>query len=1129
MDSTGYDETAPMQAPSSHLQPFAPPARGLVCYHLVEPSGFTGKAVALRPKTAGSFHVGNDPAFDESMKSSWALLAVLSIGTACVVSCKDERQGAARGDRRLIEPRLIGLTFHEPCRVDPDAPDLIPDARCAEPSDIAIHPAEDVRPRGGGARDRDFRGVYLLAALGQGRTGWIDKAVERLRRAAVANPEDARVWSDLAAAYLVRAERLDDPRDLVRAYVEANRAVFLDGCLPEALFNRALALERLFLIEEAKVAWRSFLDVEWSGPWRKEGEERLLRLEQGEAETLWDDEKANLRQAALAGRTAAVESIVRSHRQAAREHAELELLGEWADAAAKAGAARAQEALAVARAIGSALSALGGDLLVRDAVAAIDAATRESDPRRLQALIEGHRRFRRGHASYLEGETSPALADLAAAREALARAGSPFAARAAFFLSCSEYVSSRYPQALSGFESLDRELAGSSYTALLAHALGMEALSLAVEGRLMSAVGIFEKSLTAFQSAGEGENVAWAEALLAENLQLIGRDREAWKHLYRALRTSPGTRNPRHLYLYAKIAADGALREEAPEVALLFYDEMVRQAAHQPGNHVLAAESLFWRGLIAANSGLQERALEDLRNAEHRIGRIEDETLRHRKQADLALVKSEATLTADPHAAISRLTPALRVYQESGLHMFALRVLLTRARAYRLAGDDSHAKADLEKALLEYEKAGRNPSEEDLRLAFLEKMDVVSDELIDLQARRRPDLALASADRARTRVLPASAARLADDRDERRRLLGAEPHPLGIDEIRRRLPAGTTIVQYSVLADRFLIWLIRSHATGREIPFYSRPVSREELEDLAGELRAFRDDEAWERTSSRLFDLLIRPWRTRIREGELLVFVPDKVLHAVPFAALRERETGRFLLEGHDIAFSPSATLYVNALAHEPGAQSGPPRVLVVGNPAFDTNVFSLLPLPDAEKEAIGIAALHGTSALTGSSATRAAFLAGTAQADWIHFAGHAEMDERNPLLSRLALAPGRDGDPGVLSIRDIYSLRLDRTRLVVLAACRTGDLYVPGGEGMTSFARAFLAAGARSVVGTLWNVDDHISSRLLETFHQNLLAGQDPASALRTAQRRLLASSAESERSPAAWGAFAVFGASVD
>src|SRR6185369_8519124 len=118
-----------------------------------------------------------------------------------------------------------------------------------------------------------------------------------------------------------------------------------------------------------------------------------------------------------------------------------------------------------------------------------------------------------------------------------------------------------------------------------------------------------------------------------------------------------------------------------------------------------------------------------------------------------------------------------------------------------------------------------------------------------------------------------------------------------------------------------------------------------------------------------------------------------------------------------------------------------------------------------------------------------------------LHLAAHALVDGRNPLLSALVLAPGTPGDTGALYASEIYQLRLPRTRLVVLAACDTGNAYLPGSEGATTLGRAFLAAGVPTVVASLWDVDDRATARLLSRFHEELQAGNDPASALRRAQ----------------------------
>jgi CHAT domain-containing protein len=1087
----------------------------------------------------GSSSKDNDPACDSSMRGSWLLLATLSAGAAgmAVTACQEQpsRAGAMLRelkDRRRIEPRLTGGFPYGPCRLDPAASDAVPDAQCAERQLVrhdAGSPAAKSMTRGysqGASWDPHTSGVVEL--LEAEDAGDLDAAVEKLEQAVARAQGDARMRSDLAAAYIVRGERLDDPLDLVRGFSAADRAVHLDGSLSEARFNRALALEKLFLEREAEAAWRGYLVADARSAWAVEARRRLASL-QPAPEVSWQRKQKRLAAAARSGDRRTIAAIVRQNPQAAREYAEQVLLSDWADAKATGQTGQATGSLALAHSIGETLAAAGGDRLVSDSVAAIEAAA--ADPGRLWALVEGHRWFRRGYRQYDDRNPGRAAPWLEKARQLLAHGGSPFVARARFYLACCNFLRERHARALRGFERLSRELASTSYPALLGHAKGMEAVARAVSGRVMTAVGSYEGSLAAFQRAGEEENVAWTEALLAEGLRVIGRDREAWVHGYRALRVTPKLRDPKLLYLVAQGIADSALKDGALDVALLFHDEMVRQAARRKEDHTLAAESLFWRGLMESRLGRRGQAFADLRLAARQIEQIEDPRLRERRRADLAMVEGTMMVESDPREAVARLTSALAVYQRGGHGIFTLQTRLTRAQAYRRLAEDERAQADLKAALRAYERVGEHPSGEDLRLAFLEETDAVFDEMIALQAARQPDVALAYADYAHTRVLPATGAKLKQDPREWLHLLTTEPRPVGIAEIRRRLPPGTAVIQFSVLEDQLLIWLLQRQGRDGEIPFFKQRVPRKEIEKLVAEVRTFRhgQEAAWNEASTRLFDLVIRPWRSLVRDGDLVIFVPDKVLHAVPFACLKNRETGRFLIADSRIALAPSATLYAETLTRQPAdTLANRPQALILGDPAFDLASFHrLTPLPFAADEARRIAALYGVQPRVGQAADRESFLALAPQAGMIHFAGHSVVDARNPLQSALLLTPSRRRGPGVLSAREIYSMKLDSTHLVVLAACDSGKDYIPGSEGVTSLARAFLAAGAHTVVASLWNVNDRVTSKLFEVFHHNLLAHQDPVRALREAQLALMASRKESERSPAVWGAFEVFGAS--
>ena len=119
-----------------------------------------------------------------------------------------------------------------------------------------------------------------------------------------------------------------------------------------------------------------------------------------------------------------------------------------------------------------------------------------------------------------------------------------------------------------------------------------------------------------------------------------------------------------------------------------------------------------------------------------------------------------------------------------------------------------------------------------------------------------------------------------------------------------------------------------------------------------------------------------------------------------------------------------------------------------------------------------------------------------------LHFATHAVVRDDDPFSSFLAV--GKTGqDDGLLTAREIYGLRLDAD-LVVLSACRSGSGRVIG-DGIATFARAFIYAGAPSIVASLWDVADEPTNQLLPQFYRAWLGGASKARALRAAQLRLL------------------------
>jgi len=1070
-------------------------------------------------------------------------LAALSIG--CGDPAPLQILAEAAGTHRRIEPRLTGVSS-EPCEVvgHPPASTL----RCPDPGsgddprlNKAVHGILQKAERLPSPGALQVEGLaYLLAGHrpdqpGGGTGGNIrrgpadpwDLAVRRLEEAHAGAPGQAGILNDLSAAYFVRAQKAGDPSDFLRALDAADHAVALDGTLREARFNRALVLQVLGLPLDAEAAWDEYLKAEPDPRWFEEADARREALRSWMTPGSWELERPLLEEAVQRNDREEIRRIIEGNREKAREHAEDELLPAWAEAWLAGRTDAADRHLRIAREIGAVLVRLNGDRMAADSVAAIDSAARNE--LRLRTLAEGHQVFPEGHRLYRTQRGEEGAVLLKTARDAFRQGGSPFAARAELFLAGCDYRRGLYGQVVRALDDLERAWAGRPYFGFRGQVLWMRAASRGSLGDMAGSVRDYRQALDVFERLGEPEKMATLRALLAEILDRLGQDREALDQRFRALLSASQVRTPRYRATLYIGMADAALREGHPAVALRFWNQAVRLAGLSQ-DELLMADALSWRGLLRYRLGQREGAWKDVVRAREQARLHDDEPTRRRSLAVLSLIEGHLRMEESPAEAVRLLTDALQVYEETGHQPLALLAYRARAQAFRKTGDRKRAEADLTTALEVSERFGRGVQEQELRLAYLGATEEAFDEMISLQAL---DLgaearAFETADRARTRVLPARLSRIGAESEERELLLATESEPLGLDEVRGRLPPGTTLVQYSVLGDRLLIWEVNR----RGLRLHPKIVRKEDLENLVARLRSF-GRQGWGEVSAGLHELLLQPWLQKVGAGETLVFIPDKALHSLPFAALRDRVSGRYLIEDHRIAIAPSATLYVQALDRE--RRSGTvsrPRVLAVGDPAFDRTLFdTLVPLPAAEEEAKAVAGLYpgSTDLLLGQRATRNEFLSRVRQYDWIHFAGHAMVNERNPLLSMLVLAPAAAGEAGALYAREIYPMDLHAVRMVVLSACETGG-YVPGSEGVSFLARAFLAAGVPTVVASLWDVDDRSTAVLFQAFYEELSrqGNTDPVSALRAAQLRVLRSPDGADWGPAAWAAFEVIGASA-
>lgn len=363
-------------------------------------------------------------------------------------------------------------------------------------------------------------------------------------------------------------------------------------------------------------------------------------------------------------------------------------------------------------------------------------------------------------------------------------------------------------------------------------------------------------------------------------------------------------------------------------------------------------------------------------------------------------------------------------------------------------------------------------------------------------------------------------------------LFSSPVQPLKIDEIRERMPAEVQILQYAVIEDKILIWLITKEKfllTAQEV---NSQELKEKIKNYLTLLQSGNRAEQKERInlkSQELYRLLINPVLKYLDRNKEICLVPNKSLLELPFAALISPE-GNYFLEDFVFFYAPSANVFLlstkSALGKAKIVEEG---VLSVGDPGIDRKRYSdLAELEDAKAEAEEIAKEYQTKkVLTGREATKSAFQAIYKDFEVIHFAGHYLNEPRFPLKSKLLMARVSDNEiDNVLTNAELLSISLPRTRLVVLSACQTGLGNNYNGEGSVGLARTFLSAGVSLVVATQWAVDSRATSVLMRKFHYYRRSEKtSTVQALRRAQLELLRDPNQMFDAPYFWAAFAAIG----
>ena len=246
--------------------------------------------------------------------------------------------------------------------------------------------------------------------------------------------------------------------------------------------------------------------------------------------------------------------------------------------------------------------------------------------------------------------------------------------------------------------------------------------------------------------------------------------------------------------------------------------------------------------------------------------------------------------------------------------------------------------------------------------------------------------------------------------------------------------------------------------------------------------------------SKELFNATIKPLlKNNIANSKNLIIIPDDELNNIPFEALQE-ENDHFLVEKYAVSYQYSTAFLVKENDKD----------------ILNSNILALAPFTNKGNEAFTkllyskneIENLQG-NILLDSTATKKNFLAFAEKSNILHLATHTIVNDSIPEKSLIAFYPilNQTSFENNLYLQEIYNLKLDNTKLVVLSACETGTGKLTKGEGLMSLTRAFTYAGCPNIISSLWKADDKSTSWIMQRFYKYYKDGEDAATSLQNAK----------------------------
>jgi CHAT domain-containing protein/tetratricopeptide (TPR) repeat protein len=930
--------------------------------------------------------------------------------------------------------------------------------------------------------------------------GNYEATIKSLQRALETQPDSPSLLTDLGSAYFMRAESADHPIDYGNAIESFGKVLAKSPDDPIALFNRALAGERLFLYTQAVDDWQHYLHIDPQGDWSNDARARLAALQEKIKQHEKSENEPLLTPEEIAQGGADDSGVREKIDQRVEDYLNVAVTDWLPNAYPTAGQKSADQSL-VARTSLAILADIArqkhGDHWLADLMASGSSANFAFAAEHLSAALKanstGDNVAARNHATEAARLFASEKNDAGALR-----------ARVEYMFALQDAQDG--PGCLKAASGLGSRLQGYYYSWLQAQFLIESGNCTWISGKLGDVQKFFLRAAQQAEHAAYGiiylrtqDHLSLLDGTVGDLPAAWARTQKAlrlyWSGVYPAMRgynlyydryeLASSTRQP---HLQMAVLRDGVALSES------FDDNLLRAFAH-----VLMANTAVELAEMDLGEAEYTRASQLFASSPQiestQIARLEAET----RMAGVEIYQGNT------HLAIDRLRQKAPEIAQHPTNYLSILYYSTLGEAETQAGHTQEADSALRLAVALADRRLHSLHDDKSRIEWVEQSAAAYRNLVQqrlLQGDAEGGLELWESFRGAELSAVASVS-------------SGSPELSQLHEVASRLPSlrKETVVTYAALPRGLAVWVYDDRG------IWSNWIqgNPKEIQAQAERFRALCSDftsaqSDVERNGRNLYRILFAPIEQRIPFDRLLVIDADDGLSGIPFEALADAQ-GHYLGDRFSIVASRGIYYRHDPRAVTSIASDSLAMIAAVPSPAADLDL-PLSPLPDALAEADAVASRFSNAhLLQGSQATANAIAAGLPNAQLFHFAGHASASASH---SGLLLSDS------FLSAGDLRKIPISRLRLAVLSACETQDEFRSEGGDGDGLVRVFLAAGVPNVVASRWNVNSSATRQFMELFYQSLLGGHSVADSIRQAQLSLRSRNGMSH--PFYWAAFTAF-----